>query len=68
MSQRTETREVFHHFAGHPIPCVTDFSDTVKAVLDPRATEIDGRFLHLAQPPGPMASSSAPEGRTPGTA
>lgn len=91
MSQRTETREVFHLFGGHPILCVADFSDTVKAVLNPRATEIDGRILHLydgavdvvvqvaeasrarpprhlAQPPGPLASSSAPAGRTPGTA
>ena len=91
MSQPTEKREVFHLFGGRPILCVTDFSDTVKAVLNPRATEIDGRILHpydgavdvgvrvveasrarpsrhLAQPLGPLASSSAPEGRTPGTA
>jgi hypothetical protein len=91
MSQRIETREVFHLFGGHPILCVTDFSDTVEAVLNSRATEINRRILHLyegavgvvvqvvgasrarpprhlAQPPGLLASSSAPAGRTPGTA
>jgi hypothetical protein len=91
VSQRTEPREVFERFGGHPILCATDFPDTVKAVLNPGATEIDGRILHLydgvvdtevrvvgasrarspkhlAQPPDPADSPSAPAGRTKGTA
>ncbi len=46
MSQRTEPREVFERFAGHAILCAADFPDTVKAVFNPGATEIDGPIPH----------------------
>jgi hypothetical protein len=47
MSQRTEPREVYQCFRGHPIPCAADFPDTVNIVFNPGTTEIDGRSLHL---------------------
>jgi hypothetical protein len=46
MSQRTEPREVFKHFGGHLILGAADFSDTLRTVLNPGATEIDGRIAH----------------------
>lgn len=47
MSQRTEPREDFEPFEGHPILCAADFSDTANAVFNPGATKIDGRVPHL---------------------
>ncbi len=47
MSQGTEPREVVERFGGHPILGAADFPDTVKAVINPGATEIDGRLLPL---------------------
>jgi len=75
MSQRTEPREVYQCFGGHPIPCAADFPDTVNKAFNPGTAEIDDRSLYRNADAVVrvvevrlLSHLAQPPGRTPGTA